>query len=400
MKADLIRELGLPTEKAERLRQRINELKDNIFSQGVRFYKGRKVVTGYMYQELYDWDLYFECLFLSYLGEAEFCRNNVEMFLDEQEESGFIPRTMGICYPKPRHHFKPFLAQTALLGCRQTGDYRWLAGKYYDRLKKYLHYWFWHCDADRNGLCFWDGSDHSGMDNQALRLGHIGRMEYEGVDLNCYLVRELQAMEQLANELGRGQDGERFAAHAQELAKKINDVFWDEDAGFYFDRSEITGKQNRVRAISGFLPLWLGIVPQNRARRLVQEHLLNPEEFWLEYPVATWAKNETGYYQERRDGECNWMGPVWIPTNYMVFHGLLNQGFHREAAELAQKTLELVLGESAVREYYNAETGAGQGLSPFWGWTSLGCVMALEEKLGYDPSDLSRREFLTLETEV
>ena len=101
----------------ERLRKRLLALAADIREKGVRFHNGRLVVTGYAYHELYDWDMYFENLFLSYLGCADFCRNNVEMFLDEQHESGFIARTMGICYPKPRHHFKPFLAQTALLGC-------------------------------------------------------------------------------------------------------------------------------------------------------------------------------------------------------------------------------------------------------------------------------------------
>ncbi len=397
MKADIIKELALSGAQAQRLTKRLQELKGHIFSRGVRFFNGREVVTGYMYDELYDWDLYFECLFLSYLGEPKFCRNNVEMFLDEQEESGFIPRTMGVCYPKPRHHFKPFLAQTALLGCRQTGDFRWLCGKYYDRLKRYLHYWFWHCDADKNGLCFWDGSDHSGMDNQAPRLGLIGRMEFEGVDLNCYLVRELWAMKEIAEELGRKEDAKEFSSHAEKLCKLINEIFWDEEVGFYFDRSEETGRLNKIKSISGFFPLWLNIVPQDRAQRLVKEHLLNPDEFWLTYPVATWAKDEPGYYQERKGKECTWMGATWIPTNYMIFHGLRNQGFCAEAKELAEKTFSLVLGESTTREYYNGETGAGQGLSPFWGWSSLGYVMTLEQMLGYDPTDLSRREFLRLD---
>ena len=374
----------------ERLRKRLLALAADIREKGVRFHNGRLVVTGYAYHELYDWDMYFENLFLSYLGCADFCRNNVEMFLDEQHESGFIARTMGICYPKPRHHFKPFLAQTALLGCRQTGDYRWLDGKYYEKLKKYIDYWFWHCDSDKNGLCFWDGSDHSGMDNQAPRLGYIGRMEFEGVDLNTYLVRELYAMEQLALALGREEEAQGFGDRGRELEEAIQRIFWDEEAGFYFDRSEITGQLNRLRTVAGLLPLWLGTVPAERASRLVEEHLLNPEEFWLNYPVATWAKNEKGYYQERKGGECTWMGATWIPTNYMVFHGLKNQGFSQAAHQLAVRTLEMMLAESTTREYYNGETGAGQGLSPFWGWSSLGYVMALEDALEYDPTQLCR----------
>jgi hypothetical protein len=42
-----------------------------------------------------------------------------------------------------------------------------------------------------------------------------------------------------------------------------------------------------------------------------------------------------------------------------------------------------------TREYYNAETGAGEGLARFWGWSSLGYVMPLELELNYDPTDLN-----------
>ena len=135
---------------------------------------------------------------------TQFSRNNIELFLDRQHPSGFVSRTVR--EPRQRQPFKPFLAQTALLTARQKQDFRWLKGKYYDRLKKFLEYWFWYCDADKNGLCFWDGSDASGMDNQERRLGHHDVMEYEGVDLNSYLVRELDAMAEIASELNQAED--------------------------------------------------------------------------------------------------------------------------------------------------------------------------------------------------
>ena len=50
MRVNLCQTVGLTGEQARRLRERLEELKTNIFTHGVRFYKGREVVTGYMYE--------------------------------------------------------------------------------------------------------------------------------------------------------------------------------------------------------------------------------------------------------------------------------------------------------------------------------------------------------------
>ena len=151
-----------------------------------------KLLTGYEYGEFYDWDIYFENVYLSYYGVAKYNFTNLSVFLGRQEPSGFISRTLGVKYPKPRQMFKPFLAQIVVLGSKQNNDqYEWLRATDYERLKKYLQYWF-ECDADHNGLPVWNSSDASGMDNQISRAGSFDSFEDEGVDLACYLVRELK----------------------------------------------------------------------------------------------------------------------------------------------------------------------------------------------------------------
>ena len=115
------------------------------------------------------------------------------------------------------------------------------------------------------------------------------------------------------------------------------------------------------------------------------------------YPVATWSRSEPDYHQEKRGNESSWMGSTWIPTNYMVFRGLIRYGYTEIAQELADKTFELVVSEVDLREYYNGETGAGQGLSPFWGWSSLGYLMKAELECGFCHSDLDTRSFVTLD---
>ena len=90
------------------------------------------------------------------------------------------------------------------------------------------------------------------------------------------------------------------------------------------------------------------------------------------------------------------MGSVWIPTNYMVFRGLINYGYTDLAQELANKTFELVVSEEQLREFYNGETGNGQGRMPFWGWSSLGYIMKAELEGGFCHSDIKNKKFVTI----
>jgi putative isomerase len=93
----------------------------------------------------------------------------------------------------------------------------------------------------------------------------------------------------------------------------MNAAFWDETDGMYYDRNEETGNLVRVKSATCFTPLFVGAATPARAHRIVREHLLNHGEFWLAYPVASYAKTEPDYYQGSHK-ECNWRGPTWGPT--------------------------------------------------------------------------------------
>jgi len=84
---------------------------------------------------------------------------------------------------------------------------------------------------------------------------------------------------------------------------------------------------------------------------------------------------------------CNWRAKTWIPTNYMIFHGLRYYGYEDLAALVADHTCRLVK-ESGDREYYDAETGQGCGLDPFWGWSLLAYFMPYEADSSYDVTGL------------
>ena len=370
------------------LQRRLHTVNDDLATVGMRHIPGIQgtFLTGYPYNEFYDWDLYFENMYLSYYGVWPLCFTNLKEFLNRQKPDGLISRSL--IKQRDQQHFKPFLAQLVVLGAKQDhDDYEWLRGNYYDRLTKYIDKWFSY-DSDKNGLPVWNSADAAGTDNQWSRGGALNAFEIEGVDLASYLIRELRAMAVIATALGNKADAVAFSKHGDEVAKLMNDVLWDEKEGMYFDRNEKTGKRVYVKSATNFMVLFAGAATPERARRTIKEHLLNADEFWLAYPVASYAKTEPDYYQGSHK-ECNWRGPTWAPTNYMIFQGLQDYGYHTEARELARRLFTMAVVKNPVlREYYNAESGDGLGQTHFWGFTALYYGMLLESYANYDAASL------------
>ena len=85
---------------------------------------------------------------------------------------------------------------------------------------------------------------------------------------------------------------------------------------------------------------------------MVHEHLLNEKEFWLAYPVASYAKTEPDYYQGSLHKE--WYN--WRTTDLgtdelhdLRLQGLMRYGFRDEAKQLADRLLEMALVKNRRR---------------------------------------------------
>ena len=101
------KEIG--AERLQKLRDRLDELNKDIAEKGVLKMPGQTepLLTGYAYGQFYDWDLYFENLYLSYYGISDFCFSNFKAFLSRQQPDGFIPRSFGPKDFGKDQHFKP-----------------------------------------------------------------------------------------------------------------------------------------------------------------------------------------------------------------------------------------------------------------------------------------------------
>jgi len=71
----------------------------------------------------------------------------------------------------------------------------------------------------------------------------------------------------------------------------------------------------------------------------------------------------------------NWLGPVWIIVNYFAWKGLQRYGFHKEAADLADKKISLLASDlklnGSLNEYYHPDTGAALSHKGFMDWNLL-----------------------------
>lgn len=344
--------------------------------------------TGYQNTTLYDWDQYFEGIVQLYAGwDTEYMKNAVKIYLLHQEESGFSKRAIqnGYSGEEDFEMVKPFLSQIVLLCYSRDKNLDWVDREIFDKLRKSLDYWLFARDENKNNLSKWRSSVETGMDDQHERGGKWKSDYCEGVDLNCYLYRECLAYAKICEHKSENVLKEQYLRYAQERRDAVQ-TMWDETDGIYYDRDERDGSSIKVKSVSCLLPLWAGIADKAQARRMVYEHILNPLEFWRPYPLPALAASEPGYSPVHLDGDigCNWRANTWVPTNYMVMHGLMDYGYHEFAEYIACKTKQLLI-KSGDREYYLSENGEGTGLNPFWGWTLLGYFMEAEVEAAYNP---------------
>lgn len=371
-----------------KLRRKLGRI-DKLMKRGILTepVTGRKYFTGYSYETLYDWDQYFESIVQIYMGwPGDYIRNAVLIFLDNQKESGMIVRSVPGNEYHDNEHVKPFLAQQCILYYKAYGDIQWILQEpYFSKLKKYIDYWLVDMDENGNKLSEWMSAPHTGMDNQHERAGYWLDRFCEGVDLNCYLVRELRAFSKIASLAGKPVIADRYSKLSNELKDRIREEMWNEKDGFFYDKNKKNGRFIKVKSISSFTTLWAEAATPQQAQRMVLEHLVNPREFWTPYPISVLAKSEKGYSTKKfpDDLGCSWRANVWIPTNYMVYHGLRFYGFQKLASDIANYTSTLVK-ISGNYEYYNAETGEGVGLNPFWGWSLLAHFIQLEERVKWN----------------
>lgn len=211
----------------------------------------------------------------------------------------------------------------------------------------------------------------------------------ESVELNTYLAHEKNLLANMAELLQKKKIAASYRQAATQLAKRINQCFFDTATGFFYDRGFAANSKvdlqgctgellvKRGRGPEGWSPLWANIAQPKKAKQ-VMSLMLNDKEFNSLIPLGTAALSNPAY-----DANIYWRGRVWLDQVYFGLIGLDNYGYKQEAQQLAHKLFNNAAGLSgngAIRENYNPETGQVQGATNF-SWSAAHLLMLYREFL-------------------
>jgi glycogen debranching enzyme len=147
-------------------------------------------------------------------------------------------------------------------------------------------------------------------------------------ELQGYVHSAWIRMAEIFDALGKRARASELRAKAAALFERFNAAFWDDELGFY--AYALDGEKKKVLTVASNVGhcLWSGIVPRERAKKVV-DRLMAPD-MWSGWGIRTLSAAHPAFnpynYQT---------GSVWPHDNGMIAMGFKLYGFGVEAARIA-----------------------------------------------------------------
>jgi putative isomerase len=318
------------------------------------------------YVGVWNWDACFHALAFRYIDPV-LARDQLRTMLSCQLDDGMIPDAVydeavvsDIEHPLRAEVTKPPIMAWAALKLHETDPDLDFLREIYVPLVRWNAWWFAMNDDDADGLVQYNHPYSSGLDNSPL--WDYG-MPVESPDLNTYLCVQMGSLALMAEALGMNVEGAMWRRRAESLVRRMIEDFWDEQAGVF--RALHDNQPVPVITPFNLYPLWTGQLPDAIRWRLI-EHLSNPDEFGGEFAIPTVARNDPHFEPEKM-----WRGPIWANINYIFIEALRQVHEDDLARTLMEKTLNMIMNQPGMYEYYHAETGEPPiSAADTFGWTA------------------------------
>lgn len=405
------------------IRKFVKDNVENVLKEPREFIHYPFIDPGSIYDgNVWDWDTFWSVYGL--LGMMEefdqetqerilvHAKGNVYNFFDHQLEDGYIPMMIeAFKWPEPylnmKHKegilmnmHKPFLCQQICLISNYIKDFSWMEEQY-PKLLKYFACYDKNYYFDSCGLYVWCDDIMIGMDNDPATFGRP-KFSTANIFLNSFMVEEMRCMAEISRALNKDEIAAEFMDKREKLIQAVQAECWDKRDKFFYS-ADVDVKTRKfdwfheglgvfwktlpikIRVWSGFIPMLEDFATEDEAKALV-EHWKDESTFNSPYGITTLAKDEKMFDLSVTNNPSNWLGPIWLVANYVVFKGFLNYGFREEAEEMCRRTL-LLLGRDleetgSLHEYYDPFTGRPIMNGGFINWNILAVNMVgdLNEK--------------------
>jgi Glycosyl hydrolase family 63 C-terminal domain len=191
----------------------------------------------------------------------------------------------------------------------------------------------------------------------------------QDVAFNAIMVRADEQLVRIADEVGDPLPP--WLLRSMRRAREAIERLWAD--GTYYSRDFRTRQLIPQETIAGFLPLYAGVVPDDRVDKMIK--MMFSPRYWSRYGVSSVPIDSPNFMPR-----CYWQGPVWININWLIADGLERYGRLDAAETLRQSTIDVIAASGGMHEYYSPLDGSGAGSNRF-SWTAA----LLVDLLARDP---------------
>jgi hypothetical protein len=333
----------------------------------------------------YNWFWLWDTGFQS-LGYSEYkpkiSKEVVRTIFETQRNDGFIPHmTNDQVRRLTAHSQSPVFGYTMLRMTRRyhgSDEFNEFVRDMYPKHERYLNWWFKSRDRNQNGLLEYLSVDEGGGDNSPRSeyfpkllfinyFGYLGELigsrikPLDSVELNSWIYLYQRAMSEWAMQLGFSQKALIWDKKSLQLANQVDSYLWNSEYGCWFDSYGWIWANNRQHfktlTPSIWFPAFAGATKDaNKAKQVIERHLLNINEFWGEFPIPSVAYNDP-FFDPKIPG---WTGSIWIFYAYIAMETLFKYGYDAEARELRNSILGMISNQGKMKgifETYDPLTG-------------------------------------------
>lgn len=325
---------------------------------------------------LFDWDTYFGAYMASMMSKELAYANAIEITKTIQQ-FGFVPNWTGSYKQGSFDRSQPPVGSLVFKELYRKYKEKWLLQYVFDDLLKWNRWWPQNRD-DKGMLCWgsnkvlpplkgdgadneWQGAAYeSGLDNSPMYDSvpfnkEKNMLALADAGLMGMYVMDCDALAQIATVLNKTSEAKELTARANEYRTQLKKL-WNQPSGIFLNKRTDTDVFSDKISPTNFYPLLGNAASQTQAERMMQEHLLNPEEFNGQWMLPSISMKVAAFKEQKY-----WRGRIWAPMNFLVYLGLKNYNLPQATKILAEKSNRLFIDNVNLNGYvfenYNGITG-------------------------------------------